>query len=88
MKQKLSKLLIYYGIEYDTGLFLTVSLARVIYPGKVLVAAAFVGALGVVADLGANSKLQTLVLIWETENQTEKMSVKQNIPNQFHESEV
>lgn len=46
----------------------TVSLAGVIYPGEVLVAAAFVGAFGVIADVGTDSKLQTLVLIlkiWE-----------------------
>lgn len=42
---------------------LTVSLARVADPGEVLVAAAFVGAFGVVAAVGADSKLQTLVLI-------------------------
>lgn len=42
---------------------LTVCLARVADPGEVLVAAAFVGAFGVVAAVGAHSKLQTLVLI-------------------------
>lgn len=42
---------------------LTVSLAGVADPGEVLVAAAFVGAFGVVADVGAQSKLQTFVLI-------------------------
>lgn len=42
---------------------LTVSLARVADPGEVLVAAAFVGAFGVVAAVGTHSKLQTLVLI-------------------------
>lgn len=42
---------------------LTVGLAGVADPGEVLVAAAFVGAFGVVADVGAHSKLQTFVLI-------------------------
>ena len=42
---------------------LTVCLAGVVDPGEVLAAAAFVGALGVVADVGANSKLLTLILI-------------------------
>lgn len=42
---------------------LTVCLARVADPGEVLVAAALVGAFGVVAAVGAHSKLQTLVLI-------------------------
>lgn len=47
----------------DTGLVLTVSLAGVIDPGKVLVAAAFVGPFGVVADVGTHSELQTLIFI-------------------------
>lgn len=42
---------------------LTVSLAGVADPGEVLVAAAFVGAFGVVTDVGAHTKLQTFVLI-------------------------
>lgn len=42
---------------------LTVGLAGVIDPGEVFVAAAFVGAFGVVAHVGANAKLQTLVLV-------------------------
>lgn len=42
---------------------LTVSLAGVADPGEVLVAAALVGALGVVAHVGADSELQTLVLV-------------------------
>lgn len=42
---------------------LTVSLAGVADLGEVLVAAALVGALGVVAHVGADAKLQTLVLV-------------------------
>lgn len=42
---------------------LTVGLARVADPGEVLVAAAFVGAFGVVAAVRTHSKLQTFVLI-------------------------
>lgn len=42
---------------------LTVSLAGVVDPGEVLVAAAFVGAFGVVADVGTHSVLHTLILI-------------------------
>lgn len=42
---------------------LTVSLAGLTDPGEVLVAAALVGAFGVVADVGTNSKLQTFILI-------------------------
>lgn len=42
---------------------LTVNLAGVVDPGEVLVAAALVGALGVVADVGTHSKLLTLILI-------------------------
>ena len=49
----------------NEGLVLTVSLAGVMDPAEVLVAAAFIGALGVVADVGTYSKLQTLILIWE-----------------------
>lgn len=45
------------------GAVLTVSLARVADPGEVLVAAAFVGAFGVVAAVGTHSEAQTLVLI-------------------------
>lgn len=45
---------------------LTISLAGVVDSGEVLVAAALVGTLGVVADVGAHSKLLTLVLICET----------------------
>lgn len=40
-----------------------ISLACVIDPGEVLVAAAFIGAFGVVADVGTCSELQTLILI-------------------------
>lgn len=40
-----------------------VSLARVTDPSEVLVAAAFVGAFGVVADMGTHSELNTLILI-------------------------
>lgn len=47
----------------DDVLVLTVSLAGAIDPGKVLVAAAFVGAFGVVANVGTDSKLQTLIFI-------------------------
>lgn len=42
---------------------LTVSLAGLVDPGEVLVAAAFVRAFGVVTDVGTHSKLQTLILI-------------------------
>lgn len=42
---------------------LTVSLARVVDLGEVPVAAALVGALGVVTDLRAHAKLPALVLI-------------------------
>lgn len=49
----------------DSVLVLTVSLAGVIDPGEVLVTAAFVGAFGVVADVGTHSELQTLILIWK-----------------------
>lgn len=42
---------------------LTISLAGVIDSGEVLVAAALVGTLCVVADVGTHSKLLTLVLI-------------------------
>ena len=48
---------------YKTALVLTVSLAGVIDSGEVLVAAAFVGAFGVVADVGTHSELQTLILV-------------------------
>lgn len=47
---------------------LTVSLAAVINLCKVLVAAAFMRAFGVVTDVGTDSKLQTLVLIWKMES--------------------
>lgn len=42
---------------------LTVSLAHVVDPGEVLVAAALVGAFGVVAHVGAHAELETLILI-------------------------
>lgn len=42
---------------------LTVSLAGVADLGEVLVAAALVGALSVVAHVGADAKLQALVLV-------------------------
>lgn len=45
---------------------LTISLAGLIDSGKVLVAATFEGTLCVVADVGTNSKLRTLVLVCET----------------------
>lgn len=45
---------------------LTISLAGIIDSGKVLVAAALVGTLSVVADVGTHSKLLTLVLICQT----------------------
>ncbi len=45
---------------------LTISLAGVIDSGEVLVAAALVGTLSVVADVGTHSKLVTFVLICET----------------------
>ena len=45
---------------------LTVSLAGVVDSGEVLVAAALVGTLGVVTDVGTHSELPTLVLICET----------------------
>lgn len=44
---------------------LTVGLAGVIYSAEVLVAAALVGTLRVVADVGTHPKLLTLVLICE-----------------------
>lgn len=47
----------------DAALVLTVSLAGLVDPGEVLVAAAFVGAFGVVADVGTHSELQALILI-------------------------
>lgn len=51
------------GTRTDAGQILTVSLAGLIDPGEVLVAAALVGAFGVVADVGTRSKLQTFILI-------------------------
>lgn len=51
------------GTKTDAVLVLTVSLAGFIDPGEVLVAAAFVGAFGVVAHVGTDSKLETLILI-------------------------
>lgn len=54
---------------------LTVNLAGVVDPGEVLVAAALVGALGVVADVGTHSKLLTLILICEQPPQSKKMWV-------------
>lgn len=44
-------------------MILTVSLAVLIDPGEVLVAAALVGAFGVVANVGTHAKLQTFILI-------------------------
>lgn len=44
---------------------LTISFAGIIDSGEVLVAAALVGTLGVVADVGTHTKLLTLVLICE-----------------------
>ncbi len=49
--------------EAEAVLVLTVSLAGLIDPGEVLVAAAFKGAFGVVAHVGAHAKLQTFILI-------------------------
>lgn len=45
---------------------LTISLAGIINSGEVLVATALVGTLSVVADMGTDSKLLTLVLICQT----------------------
>lgn len=45
---------------------LTISLAGIIDSGEVLMAAALVGTLRVVADVGAHPKLLTLVLICQT----------------------
>lgn len=42
---------------------LTISLAGVVDSGEVFMAAAFVGALGVVADVRTHSELPTLVFI-------------------------
>jgi hypothetical protein len=44
-------------------MLLTVSLAGVVDPGEVFVAATLVGSLGVVAHVGAHPKLLTLILI-------------------------
>lgn len=45
---------------------LTISLAGIVDLGEVLVAAALVGTLSVVADVGADAKLLTLVLVCRT----------------------
>lgn len=45
---------------------LTISLASLIDFGEILVAAALVGSLSVVADVGTHPKLPALVLICET----------------------
>lgn len=51
---------------YAGFFILTISLAGVIYSAEILVAAALVGAFCVVADVGTDSKLLALVLIWGT----------------------
>lgn len=48
------------------GRALTVNLACVVVLDEVFVAAALVGALGVVADLGANAKLEALISVCHT----------------------
>ena len=53
----------------DAALVLTVSLAGLVDPCEVLVAAAFVGAFGVVADVGTHSELQALILICKMDRQ-------------------
>lgn len=45
---------------------LTISLAGVIDPAEVFVAAALVGTLSVVADMGTHSELTALILICES----------------------
>lgn len=47
----------------DAAVVLTVSFAHVVDPGEVLVAAALVGAFGVVAHVGAHAELETLIFI-------------------------
>lgn len=53
------------GAKEDAAVVLTVSFAHVVDPGEVLVAAALVGAFGVVAHVGAHAELETLILIWK-----------------------
>lgn len=60
---------------------LTISLAGVVYSAEVLVTAALVGAFGVVADVGTNSKLLALVLICET-SEGDVTDVSQNMKGQ------
>lgn len=51
------------NVEDLTTTISVVSFAGVIDPGKVFIAAAFVGSFGVIAHVGANSKLLTFIFI-------------------------